>query len=46
MVAYLMSPMLQMLGTLGTGLFQGLNPSQMFQPITQAFQQGPRACRV
>ncbi|MCB9441549.1 MAG: hypothetical protein H6523_15035 [Mycolicibacterium sp.] len=43
MVAGLMSPMLQMLGTLGTGLFQGLNPSQMFQPITQAFQQGAQS---
>lgn len=43
MVAGLMSPMLQMLGTLGTGIFQGLNPQQMFQPMTQAFQQGAQS---
>lgn len=43
MVSGLMSPMLQMLGTLGTGVFQGLNPQQMFQPLTQAFQQGAQS---
>ena len=43
MVAGLMSPMLEMLGTLGTGIFQGLNPQQMFEPITQAFQQGAQS---
>lgn len=43
MVSGLMSPMLQLLGTLGTGIFQGLNPQQMFQPMTQAFQQGAQS---
>lgn len=43
MVSGLMSPMLEMLGTLGTGLFEGLNPQQMFEPVSQAFQQGAQS---
>jgi hypothetical protein len=35
----LLKPVTDMLGTLGPGLFQGLNPTQMFSGITQAFQQ-------
>lgn len=35
----LLKPVTDMLGTLGPGLFQGLNPTQMFGGITQAFQQ-------
>ncbi|WP_246398098.1 hypothetical protein [Mycobacterium vicinigordonae] len=35
----LMKPMTDMLGTLGNGIFQGLNPTQMFGGISQAFQQ-------
>ncbi|RUP02486.1 MAG: hypothetical protein EKK34_24035 [Mycobacterium sp.] len=35
----LLKPVTDMLGTLGPGLFQGLNPTQMFSGISQAFQQ-------
>lgn len=35
----LLKPITDMLGTLGPGLFQGLNPTQMFGGISQAFQQ-------
>ncbi|WP_155769435.1 hypothetical protein [Mycobacterium asiaticum] len=35
----LLKPVTDMLGTLGPGLFQGLNPTQMFGGVTQAFQQ-------
>ncbi|MBX9639683.1 MAG: hypothetical protein K2X97_08145 [Mycobacteriaceae bacterium] len=35
----LLKPVTDMLGTLGPGLFQGLNPAQMFDGINQAFQQ-------
>lgn len=35
----LLKPVTDMLGTLGPGLFQGLNPTQMFGGLTQAFQQ-------
>lgn len=35
----LLKPVTDMLGTLGPGLFQGLNPTQMFGGISQAFQQ-------
>ncbi len=35
----LLKPVTDMLGTLGSGVFQGLNPTQMFGGITQAFQQ-------
>lgn len=35
----LLKPVTDMLGTLGPGLFQGLNPTQLFGGISQAFQQ-------
>ncbi|MDT5225561.1 MAG: hypothetical protein QOG19_2968 [Mycobacterium sp.] len=35
----LLKPVTDMLGTLGPGLFQGLNPTQMFGGVAQAFQQ-------
>ena len=35
----LLKPVTDMLGTLGPGIFQGLNPTQMFGGVTQAFQQ-------
>lgn len=35
----LLKPVTDMLGTLGPGVFQGMNPTQMFGGVTQAFQQ-------
>ncbi|WP_253870218.1 hypothetical protein [Mycobacterium sp. 1164966.3] len=34
----LLRPITDMLGTLGPGIFQGLNPTQMFGGVSQAFQ--------
>src|SRR5690625_4354179 len=43
MIAGLMGPLVGMLGMLGTGVFQGLDPAQMFEPAMQAFQQSAQS---
>ncbi|TDH45987.1 hypothetical protein E2F47_27565, partial [Mycobacterium eburneum] len=43
LVAGMMAPLVGMLGMVGNGLTQGLNPQQMFQPVMQAFQQGAQS---
>lgn len=36
----LLKPATDLLGTLGNGVFQGMNPQEMFGGVSQAFQQG------
>lgn len=43
MIAGMMAPLTSMLGMLGNGIFQGMNPQQMFQPMMQAFQQSAQS---
>jgi len=39
MIGGMLKPATDLLGTVGNGVFQGLNPSQLFGGVTQAFQQ-------
>jgi hypothetical protein len=39
LIGGLLKPATDLLGSVGNGVFQGMNPSQLFGPITSAFQQ-------